>query len=128
MTYFKVADPERSAIRIFEPATEGESYTATFCNQCGECIDICPVKALSRSKLGVVRIKKKVCVGCYACVGFCPILVMRTHPEESFPFKCVACGKCAEACPEGALEIIEVEDAEPTETDKWVERMAVVVG
>ena len=123
--YFKVADPEKSAIRIFEPETVGEPYVATFCNQCGDCIDICPVKALSRLKTGVVRVNKKVCVGCYACVGFCPILAMCTHPDEKNPFKCVACDKCAEACPENALEIIQVEDPAPTETHKWAERVAV---
>ncbi len=125
MTYFKVADPEKSAIRIFEPETEGEPYVATFCNQCGECIDECPVMALSRLKTGVVRVNKRLCVGCYACVGFCPILVMRTHPDQEHPFKCVACGKCVEACPEHALEIIEVEDPAPSETVKWVERVVV---
>jgi anaerobic carbon-monoxide dehydrogenase iron sulfur subunit len=127
-TYFKVADPDKSAIRILAPGAEGVHYSATFCNQCGECIDVCPVQALSRNKLGIVHINKKLCVGCYACVGFCPILVMRTHPKETFPFKCVACGKCVKACPEGALEIVQLENAAPSETEKWAERIALAVG
>jgi ferredoxin len=40
---------------------------------------------------------------------------MRTHDDHLEPFKCVACGGCVEACPEGALRIEQVPDAEPSE-------------
>ena len=33
-------------------------------------------------------------------------------PEVVTPFKCISCGKCVEACPTGALELVEVELAE----------------
>jgi carbon-monoxide dehydrogenase iron sulfur subunit len=105
-TWFKVVDPARSRIRIIE---KDGSMSALYCVQAGDCIAVCPVNALSRNKQGIVLLKKKECVGCLSCVGFCPYGAMFFHPDETTPFKCVACGKCAEACPAGALEIVEVE-------------------
>jgi len=82
---------------------------AVFCNQCGACIAVCPTAALYRDKNGIVRIRKKQCVGCLSCVGFCPYTGMFYHPDQVEPFKCIACGKCADDCPADALAIVEVE-------------------
>ena len=79
------------------------------CNQCGDCIEVCPTEALYRDKRGIVRLRKKLCVGCLSCVGFCPYAVMFHHPDQPEPFKCVACGKCVTECPNEALAIIDVE-------------------
>ena len=108
-TWFKVTDAEKSRILIHE----GNELNAAFCNQCGECIAVCPVDALSRNKQGVVQLRKKQCVGCLSCVGFCPSLVMFYHAYETVPFKCIACGKCADECPAEALTIVEVEEPLP---------------
>ena len=103
-TFFKVEDPEKSAIRVKQ---SDSGFEINVCNQCGECIAVCPVLALKRNSQGVVMLDKKLCVGCLMCVGYCPTLSMRTHPDQREPFKCVACGICARACPEKALEIAE---------------------
>jgi len=108
-TYFKKPDAAKSAIRILEDDSSAADYRILVCQQLGDCIDVCPAMAIRRLKSGVVSINKKKCVGCYACVGFCPIQAMFTHPHEIVPFKCVACGKCAEECPTEALEIVDVE-------------------
>jgi carbon-monoxide dehydrogenase iron sulfur subunit len=107
-TWFKVTDPQKSSIRIYDDDGEG-LLRAAFCNQCGACIAVCPTEALYRDKNGIVRIRKKQCVGCLSCVGFCPYLVMFYHPDQVEPFKCIACGKCADECPADALAIVEVE-------------------
>ncbi|RLC84231.1 MAG: aldehyde:ferredoxin oxidoreductase, partial [Chloroflexi bacterium] len=73
-TWFKVTDAEKSSIRIYDDGQGGLS--AVFCNQCGECIDVCPSQALYRDRKGIVRLRKKLCVGCLACVGFCPYEAM----------------------------------------------------
>ena len=122
-TWFKVVDRGLSSIQIVEPEGEGP-YQAITCTQCGECIDICPTLALSRAKNGVVRRDLALCVGCLACVGFCPIWALRTRPDAPEPFKCVACGSCARACPENALSVQDLADAEPSQTQRWAERMA----
>jgi carbon-monoxide dehydrogenase iron sulfur subunit len=123
-TWFKEANAAKSAIRIYEQKDQPGHYVANVCNQCGECIDVCPTMALKRDKHGIVRVNKKLCVGCLSCVGFCPIQAMYVHPDYTVPFKCVACGLCVEPCPTGALSIQDLPDAEPTETEKRLKVVA----
>lgn len=104
---------EWSAIRINE--TEN-GYEMTNCNMCGLCIDMCPVQSLRRLNNGTVVLSKKTCIGCQACVGFCPRGVMRKVSDVIMPFKCIACGACVRACPEGALELIETDLNDVEET------------
>ncbi|MEA2055938.1 MAG: 4Fe-4S binding protein [Candidatus Thermoplasmatota archaeon] len=96
---------KQSAIHIIK---KGSSYEMDVCNQCGLCIDICPVGAITRKKTGVVILDKNTCVGCQACVGFCPSGTMRKSDIRVEPFKCISCGACVRACPENALELVEV--------------------
>ncbi|KAB3526758.1 4Fe-4S binding protein [Alkaliphilus serpentinus] len=108
--YFKENHSSKSAIQV----AKGETNEINVCNQCGVCIDICPVLAITRDKNGVVRINKKECVGCFMCVGFCPQLSMRQHDDYIEPFKCIACGLCGKDCPTNAIWIEDV-DKEPME-------------
>ncbi|MCX7681910.1 MAG: 4Fe-4S binding protein [Anaerolineae bacterium] len=109
-TWFKTTDRELSSIRIHEERREDELVLrAVYCVQCGECIAVCPVMALSQDRRGIVRLRKQLCVGCLSCVGFCPYLAMFYHASQTEPFKCVACGRCAEECPAEALAVVEVE-------------------
>lgn len=104
--HFKTKDGgEKSAIRILKTK---EGYTMHVCDQRGLCLDMCPVGALTRRKNGVVWLDKEICIGCQACVGFCPIGAMRKSDVRIEPFKCISCGSCVRACPEKALELVEV--------------------
>jgi carbon-monoxide dehydrogenase iron sulfur subunit len=104
--HFKTKDGgEKSAIRIVKT---DKGYTMHVCDQRGLCLDICPVGALTRRKNGVVWLEKEICIGCQACVGFCPIGAMRKADVQIEPFKCISCGSCVRACPEKALELVEV--------------------
>ena len=47
-TWFKEANPAKSALRICEGEEQTGRYVANVCNQCGECIDVCPTMALKR--------------------------------------------------------------------------------
>jgi len=106
-TYFKTKDRNKSCININERESKPE---INVCSQCGECIDICPVQAISRDKMGVVRINKNTCVGCLMCVGFCHVMAMRQHDDFTEPFKCIACGLCTQKCPTSAIAIVEKEN------------------
>ncbi len=106
-TWHKVTDAEKSNIRIYQ---DGEgNFSAVYCVQCGECIEVCPTEALYQDKRGIVRLRKKLCVGCLSCVGFCPHQAMFYHRDQTEPFKCIACGNCAKECPADALQVVEVE-------------------
>jgi Fe-S-cluster-containing hydrogenase component 2 len=112
-TWFKVDDRDKSRIRISE---DGGNFRAEFCIQCGECIDVCPTEAIYFDRQGIVRIKKRLCVGCLSCVGFCPYDVMYFDTDDGVAFKCIACGQCVKACPNEALQIVEVDEVS---VDLW---------
>jgi Fe-S-cluster-containing hydrogenase component 2 len=114
--WYKEINRARSSIRI--TSLGDAEYKLAVCTQCGECIDVCPTQALSRNKQGVVRVNKRLCIGCLSCVGFCPILTMYYYEGDPVPFKCIACGLCAKDCPTGCLSIEDLPDAELTETEK----------
>ncbi len=103
---FKLDDPAMAALHIRE-LPDG-SGNAVLCDQCGDCIVVCPAEALKRNKLGVVMIDKKLCVGCYMCIGFCEKGIFERNPEWLEPYKCTSCGICVKACPHTALEIVDV--------------------
>jgi Fe-S-cluster-containing hydrogenase component 2 len=102
-TYFRVEDRNKSAIHIIN---NNNSYRAIKCTQCGECINMCTAHAIYRDRNGVVRINKKLCVGCLGCVGFCTELAMFYSDDLTEPFKCIACDICSKVCPVNALEVL----------------------
>jgi carbon-monoxide dehydrogenase iron sulfur subunit len=105
-SWYKEANRGKSSIRI--GSLGNAEWETAACNQCGKCIEVCPTQALSRDKVGVVRLKRDLCVGCLSCVGFCPTLTMYYHPDHVEPIKCISCGLCAKECPAGALSIQEL--------------------
>jgi carbon-monoxide dehydrogenase iron sulfur subunit len=101
--WYKTINRNLSSIRI--NSLGNGDWSIAVCEQCGQCIDVCPTGALSRDKAGVVRLNKKECVGCMSCVGFCPTGTMYYYEEYVEPIKCISCGLCAKECPAGALSI-----------------------
>lgn len=114
-------DREKSAIRITtdehlnyninacnQCGNRHPNFIINVCDQCGECIDMCSSMALSRDGNGIVRLDKRLCVGCLICVGECIRDNMRYCDDLPEPFKCVSCGLCVRQCPGGALSITEV--------------------
>ena len=105
--YFKEDDRLKSSIQVEE---DGETRGAVIsvCNQCGNCIEVCPVEAIARTKKGTVIINKKLCVGCFNCVGVCPTDTMYWHENLIEPFKCISCTRCTRECPTEAIFMEEV--------------------
>jgi anaerobic carbon-monoxide dehydrogenase iron sulfur subunit len=100
----KQEDPKFSAIKV---APKEGKPCFTVCDQCGECIVVCPTGALSRAKTGLVVLRKDLCVACYMCIGFCPTSAMFRTEGQLEPFKCISCGNCVKTCPLGALALVE---------------------
>lgn len=100
----KLSKGSQAAIVINDDSCD-KSEIINVCDQCGECIKVCPEMALSRLKNGVVVLDKKRCVGCLICVGFCPISAMRINDDMLEPYKCIACGLCEKVCPTEAIKI-----------------------
>ena len=105
--YFKEDNREKSAIQIEEK--EDGVAEINVCNQCGNCVEVCPVLAITKSKSGVVVINKKTCVGCFNCVGVCPTNTMFWHESVTEPFKCISCARCTKECPTEAIFMEEVQ-------------------
>ncbi len=103
---FKLVDRASAAINI--NTSPDEENPVVICNQCGDCMAVCPADALKRNKLGVVIVDKKLCVGCYMCIGFCEKNAFKRSPIFFEPYKCISCGICVKVCPNNALEIIDV--------------------
>ncbi len=93
---------DKTSIKVSD---SGVSHQIQVCNQCGECIDICPVEAIYRDSNGVVKINEDICVACLMCVGFCPENAMFYHENSIIPFKCISCGACADECPADAISL-----------------------
>ena len=106
--WYKAMRRGLSSIRI--TGLGNAEWDMAVCNQCGECIAVCPTQALSRDKMGVVRLKKDLCVGCLSCVGFCPTCTMYVDEAYLEPIKCISCGLCAKECPAGALSVDTLPD------------------
>lgn len=102
--YYKVEDPAYACIRV-EDGEDGQKIH--ICNQCGKCAEVCNTCVIQPNPKGVYMIRKKECVGCLMCVGFCPEQVMVQSDKNLEPSKCTACGICVKACPTGAIYMVE---------------------
>lgn len=89
------------------------------CMHCSDpaCLNICPVKAISKDSLGSVKVDLGVCIGCGACKGVCPFNVPRIGNNKMF--KCTLCSArvsngmasaCATACPTGAISLGDADE------------------
>ena len=105
MAFYKVEDRKKSAIQV--TANDNDGFTIAVCDQCGVCKEMCQPMALKTAVSGVVQLNRKICVGCLICVGECLRDHMFYNDELPTPFKCIACGICAAACPSGVLSIVE---------------------
>ena len=51
---FKLTDPGMATLHITR--NEDGSANAVLCDQCGDCVVVCPTEALKRNKLGVAAV------------------------------------------------------------------------
>lgn len=58
-------------------------YDADICINCGECIQICPMAALTLQENGAVKFESLRCIGCGLCVSVCPTGAVRIVEKSS---------------------------------------------
>ncbi|MCG8617479.1 MAG: 4Fe-4S binding protein [Desulfobacterales bacterium] len=83
---------------------------------------VCPAKAISRGDDGIVHIDHDRCIGCGMCARYCPIDMILMDPQKKKAHKCEMCqGQpvCVEACPTGALELVQVVKTSSSPDDRF---------
>ncbi|MGB9133991.1 MAG: 4Fe-4S dicluster domain-containing protein [Candidatus Bathyarchaeia archaeon] len=103
--------PEASRIRVFMlvPGVEFPHL----CAQCEDypCVQACPTKALSISrKTSAVLVKADKCVACGKCIDACPGRIPHMHPAKNHILICDLCKgdpKCVRVCQEGGWNVLK---------------------
>lgn len=107
-------------VKFFEKKENGSLIWAFRKHQClhcsdAACIAACPVtpKAMTRDKeTGIVYVDESRCIGCGACVEYCPFGVPHVDEKDEKSKKCTFCidriqeglePACVKTCPSGAL-------------------------
>lgn len=100
------------AIRV--RASEDGRRMPFLCATCAEaaCTVVCPGDALSREKeYGPLTLIVERCSSCSSCILSCPFEVLHMGGRSQMPQPCDLCGgypECVKSCPEGALELIDL--------------------
>lgn len=114
-------DPERGDMpwrQVFR-VEEGKypeaavSYVPLACSHCSDayCVAVCPGKALSLQKNGIVALNPAACIGCRMCLIVCPFGAPRFDRKGKMQ-KCSMCADrieaglepaCVRTCPTKAL-------------------------
>jgi carbon-monoxide dehydrogenase iron sulfur subunit len=93
-THFRKMSPELSRIRILKEEEYG-NHIIVMCSQCEEapCIEVCPAEALARdTDSGTVILDADECTECGECTEACPIGALFIINLADYPLKCDLCG------------------------------------
>lgn len=104
----RVFNPSKARIRVvrMEPTLD----VAIVCPQCENppCALACPTGAIRKLRTGVVEVDASRCVGCSVCVEACPFGAVTV--VEGKAIKCDLCRgdpACVKQCTPGALRFVE---------------------
>lgn len=101
---------EHSRIQLAKD--KNEKFGLALCRQCSEpeCVQNCPVGALSKDPdTGIITCDDS-CIGCKICTLSCPYAGITTNPITMRVMKCDLCNgdpACTKSCEKSALEYIE---------------------
>lgn len=98
-----------------EAEPESQNAVPITCRHCLEpaCVEVCSIGSLSQvGENDLVINDEKRCAGCWMCIMVCPYGAINNFQKTAI--KCDACSDrdspaCVEACPNQALELVEVE-------------------
>lgn len=96
-------------------------FSVLRCNHCTDapCVQICPVKALTKREDGIVDFDADRCIGCKACLNACPYDALYIDPKSNTAHKCNFCAHrvdtglkpaCEVVCPTQAIVSGDVND------------------
>ncbi len=102
-------------------------YLSLSCNHCDspECFRVCPQKAFSKRRDGIVFINTNRCDGCMDCVSACPYDAPQFDNNSCKASKCIFCESrllkgldpaCIVACSTGALQMVNLNEGQPQGT------------
>jgi len=101
----------------------GEKECSYGCLGFGDCVEVCPVDAITMGDDQLPDIDQEKCTGCNKCVVECPKDIIILAPEtgenhircyskdqgskvrQYCEVGCIACGQCVRECPVDAIEI-----------------------
>jgi len=107
------------------------TYLSMSCNHCDspECFRVCPKRAFTKRRDGIVEIDSSLCSGCRICVDSCPYKAPQYNPETNKVTRCQMCyprldhglpPACVEACPTKALVAADFYNTPLLETSKVI--------
>jgi len=99
--------------------TSADSFLSISCNHCEspECFRVCPNRAYTKRRDGIVVINSDRCDGCQTCISACPYKAPQFDLESRKVSKCDLCiskqeegllPACVNACRTGALSILDL--------------------
>ena len=124
--------PNQARIKVVHNALEGWSHPST-CLQCSDpmCQKVCPVGAIAQKTTEqgdhVVIVDKDKCIACHRCATACPFGAMDFH-KSSLATKCDLCGGdplCVKFCYYDCLHFEELPDEQYKKRDKRINGLYV---
>ena len=77
-------------VRVMEDSPD---FNPVYCHHCANapCKEACPVDAISRNARGIVLIDTEACIGCKECMEACPFGAMQFDDDQDAAVKCDLC-------------------------------------
>ena len=114
-----------STCRAANMSFSGDRACTFACLGYGDCMRVCPTKAISINDRGVAEVNSIKCIGCGMCARTCPdgiikmvkdttrVVVKCSNHQKGADVRkvcldgCIACGKCQKNCPAGAITVVD---------------------